>query len=333
MELFLFAPLLAFAVTLIMLWLLLRHRIAQMIVDRPNERSLHRVPTPRVGGIALMAGIAAGWIMAGSAITWPLFAATGLLIALSLVDDWHGLPIVIRLAVQALVAAGYLLFEVPELKALAALLVAWLAMLWMINLYNFMDGSDGLAGGMALFGFGAYGLAAWLGGNQTLALLSLCVSAAAVGFLIFNFHPAKVFMGDAGSIPLGFLAAALGLAGIVQGVWPMWFPAAVFAPFIVDATVTLFRRLMQGEKIWRAHRTHYYQRLVQMGWGHRGTALVEYALMGLTGMSAVLAVSQPVRTQGVMLATLGLVYFILMIWIDRSWANFVKRGSGGNACE
>lgn len=332
MPLALIAPLLAFATTAVVLYFMLRHRIARAIVDHPNERSLHQAPTPRVGGIALMTGLAVAWGAAGG-ITWPLGVSVAALVGLSLLDDWRGLPVTVRFAAQGLIVAGYLWLGGGVAPPVVALLVAWFAMVWMTNLYNFMDGSDGLAGGMALFGFGAYALAAWLSGDHAFMLLSLCVATAAAGFLVYNFHPAKVFMGDAGSIPLGFLAASLGLAGIAQGLWPAWFPPVVFAPFVVDATVTLIRRLMRGEKIWQAHRTHYYQRLVQMGWGHRGTALAEYALMGLTGLAALWALGQPARMQGAVLAVLALVYSALMVWVDRRWITHVEPRSGDETCD
>lgn len=328
----LFSPLLAFITAFVVLRLLLRHRIARVIVDQPNERSLHQAPLPRVGGLAMMAGIAIGWGVLGTA-GWALTLAALVLIVLSLLDDWRGLPVVVRFSVQGLVAAFYLWAAAPQISTWLPLLGAWLAMVWMTNLYNFMDGSDGLAGGMTLFGFGAYAVAAWLGGAQSLALLSACVAAAAAAFLIFNFHPAKVFMGDAGSIPLGFLAAALGLSGVLQGVWPGWFPVLVFAPFVVDATVTLFKRLLRGEKIWHAHRSHYYQRLVQMGWGHRGTALMEYGLMMLTGACAIWALWQVPLMQSITQVVTGVVYLILMLWIDRCWASHGVRKPGGQPCK
>jgi UDP-N-acetylmuramyl pentapeptide phosphotransferase/UDP-N-acetylglucosamine-1-phosphate transferase len=94
---------------------------------------------------------------------------------------------------------------------------------------------------------------------------------AAAVFLKANFHPARIFLGDVGSVPLGFLAGALGALGVYRDLVPVWFPFVVFAPFFVDATVTLLRRMLRGERFWQAHREHYYQRLVQMGWGHRRT--------------------------------------------------------------
>jgi UDP-N-acetylmuramyl pentapeptide phosphotransferase/UDP-N-acetylglucosamine-1-phosphate transferase len=172
---------------------------------------------------------------------------------------------------------------------------------------------------MALFGFSWYGMAAMAQGAESFALVNFSLSTAALGFLLFNFHPAKVFMGDAGSIPLGFLAAAFGLLGWQTGLWPIWFPPLVFSPFIVDASVTLFKRLLRRERLSQAHRSHYYQRLVQMGWGHRNTALAEYALMALAGASALWGVGMHFWAQADLLLSWGIVYLMSMRWIDKRW--------------
>jgi UDP-N-acetylmuramyl pentapeptide phosphotransferase/UDP-N-acetylglucosamine-1-phosphate transferase len=187
----------------------------------------------------------------------------------------------------------------------------------MTNLYNFMDGSDGLAGGMALFGFGMLALGAWMNHNETLAVLNLCIAAAALGFLFFNFPPAKLFMGDAGSIPLGFLAAAMGLLGWQQGSWGIWFPLLVFSPFIADASVTLTKRTLRGVKITEAHREHYYQRAIQMGWTHRNMAFLEYALMLGSGLTAVSTLGRAFPWGGLLLW--AAIYAALMLPLDAAW--------------
>ena len=224
-----------------------------------------------------------------SQVEWcPLWLGAVMLVGISFLDDVIGLPIIWRFLVHFVaagsVAAGFLLNH----TGLGWVLLAIVAIVWMTNLYNFMDGIDGLAGGMALFGFGFYALAGVLSGHLPFALTSASIAAAAGAFLLFNFHPARIFMGDAGSTLLGFLAACLGIVGWQLGIWTLWFPGLVFSPFIVDATVTLIQRLLRGEKIWRPHREHYYQRLALSGWGHRRTALAEYALMAFCGGAAML---------------------------------------------
>lgn len=311
-----YAPLVALLTTLLALTLILTVGRRAVVHDIPNERSLHDKPVPRVGGIALMMGIAAGWMLLSQSWSWWIVLPMLGLFALSLLDDLRGLSARARLIahfVAALVALSGA--DISMLWLLPLLFFT----VWMTNLYNFMDGSDGLAGGMALFGFGCYGIAAWLSGDEGFALLNLCIAGAALGFLMFNFHPAKVFMGDAGSIPLGFLAAMLGIHGWQAGLWPLWFPLMAFSPFIVDATFTLFKRMMRGEKLSQAHRSHYYQRLVQMGWGHRNTALAEYALMILMGAGALSALALPAGGQYAMLLLATALYLAIAALIDKRW--------------
>lgn len=311
----------AFAAVACVLALALGRARRILPVDRPNERSLHAAPVPRVGGMAMMAVVVPVALVAlpGS---WWWVAPVAVLALVSGVDDVRGLPVRTRLAVQAAAAAWAVWAVGPQAAWVAAL--AWLATVWMTNLYNFMDGSDGLAGGMAVFGFGTYAIAAWLAGDASLAGASLVVAAAAAGFLPFNFNPARVFMGDAGSVPLGFLAAAFGLAGWRAGHWPAAFPVLAFAPFVADATVTLVRRGLRGERVWQAHRTHYYQRLIQLGAGHRRTALLEYSMMLGAGAAALWGARTGRIVEAATLVAVSLVAVGAVI--DRRWARRTTSG-------
>ncbi len=168
-------------------------------------------------------------------------------------------------------------------------------------------------------GFLFFAVAAALAGTTRFALLNLAIAAAAAGFLVHNFHPARIFLGDAGAVPLGFLAATLGIVGWQQQDWTWWFPLLVFSPFIVDASITLARRLLSGARVWEAHRDHYYQRLVQLGLGHRGTALAEYALKAGCGLVALWAMTLTADMQYVVLAATAVVYAVLIAVIERAW--------------
>jgi UDP-N-acetylmuramyl pentapeptide phosphotransferase/UDP-N-acetylglucosamine-1-phosphate transferase len=306
----------AFGVTFLVLRALLRPGAARWLMDHPNQRSLHRNPTPRIGGLGTVPGLLAGGVVAGISKLTLLLAAA--LMILSLLDDWRSLPSGARLLGHLAAALALVLAAGLDVTAVQFVLLV-VAIGWMTNLYNFMDGADGLAGGMAVFGFGTYAVAAAFADQPVLAWGSTAVAAGAVGFLLFNFPPARIFLGDAGSIPLGFLAAALGVSGWLSNAWPIWFPPVVFAPFVVDASVTLFRRALRGEKIWHAHRSHYYQRLVLMGWTHRHLVTVEYVLMLLTGIAALMALRAPPLMQVVLGATLGLVYIGIAAAIDLRW--------------
>jgi UDP-N-acetylmuramyl pentapeptide phosphotransferase/UDP-N-acetylglucosamine-1-phosphate transferase len=208
------------------------------------------------------------------------------------------------------------------------MVVLVVAVAWITNLYNFMDGSDGLAGGMAMIGFGAYAVAAWWGQNAALAAFCLALSAAALAFLLHNHHPARIFLGDVGSIPLGFLAAALGVVGWRNDVWPLWFPVLVFAPFIADATITLVRRLLRRQRVWQAHRDHYYQRMVRMGLGHRGTAWTGYAVMLLCAGAALAGRGQAPALQATVFLATSALLGAMAVWVDVRWTRFSRTAHG-----
>ncbi len=305
---------LSFFISLLAVVLILKTRIANIALDEPNQRSLHTKLTPRIGGLAIIAGTVASWVAISISWHWVLFPFGLMLI--SLIDDIYHVSIKWRLLIQLLVSAIFVFVMLPQqtwwLMVLLTLLITW-----MTNLYNFMDGSDGLAGGMGLFGFASYAVAAFVMGDVPLAMMNGAIAAACFAFLLFNFHPAKIFMGDSGSIPLGFLSGSIGVYGYFNALWPAWFPVLVFSPFIIDATVTLIKRQIAGAKIWQAHRSHYYQRLVQMGWGHRKTAIAEYSLMLCVAATAVMLLKQSVIFTLQALFFWAIAYLVIMRWIDR----------------
>jgi UDP-N-acetylmuramyl pentapeptide phosphotransferase/UDP-N-acetylglucosamine-1-phosphate transferase len=325
-------PAVAFSLATFGTWLLSRPDALPALLAQPNERSLHTRPTPASGGIAIffallaVAGLTVYGYPMPAGFVW-LAAGAVLVAGVSLVDDWRPVSPLARLLAH-LLAAGLLLAGggfAPEMlhwpgggwhwPGWLGVTAGFLFTAWMLNLYNFMDGMDGFAGGMAVFGFTAYAL---LGAEQLeFALISLSIAAAAAGFLLFNFPPARIFMGDTGSSLLGFLAAALALWAERENLFPLWLAALVFSPFIVDATVTLLRRLWQGEKIWQAHKTHYYQRLVQLGWGHSKTVTWEYLLMAAASLSALGASLLEPLYQWSILAGWAVLYTGLAYWVRR----------------
>ena len=315
-------PLIALIVSAALVALLLRGRVASLALDLPNSRSLHSTPTPRLGGVGIVAGIAAAWAYASPALDPLLVTALVLLIGVSLLDDLKNVGVAWRLLIHV---ASAVLAAVAVLRGSdwRVLTIAALATAWMINLYNFMDGADGLAGGMAVIGFGAYGVAALAGGDFSFAAVNLSVAAAALGFLLFNFPPARVFMGDVGAIPLGALAAIFGITGWQRGAWPWWLGLVIFSPFVVDASLTLIKRLLRRARVWHAHREHYYQRLVQSGWGHRRTAYAEYALMLACSGIAIAGMRLDAAAQAAVLAVVAVIYAGLAVVLENY---FVRHG-------
>lgn len=280
----------------------------KIAVDRPNHRSLHRSAIPRVGGLGLVgAALIVAFLPAAAQMRIVLLLTLALMLV-SAIDDRRGLSIDVRLPAHVAVVTVAIALLLPNATWWVQVLLV-LTLVWSTNLYNFMDGSDGLAGGMTAIGFGTLGFAATgVPGASDLAVTAAAFAGAAVGFLVHNFPPARVFLGDAGSVPLGFLAAALGLAGWTRGAWPAWFPLLVFSPFIADATATLLWRLVRGEKVWQAHNEHAYQRMVKAGLGHRRTALLWYGVMLACTASALMAISWPFRWQIALLAAWAVFY-------------------------
>lgn len=266
----------------LLLWLLLRTPLGQRFIDNPNERSLHKVPTPRIGGLAIVVAtlllcliyIAIEDVTVSFQI-WSLWGSFAALAVLGMIDDRISLSAAVRAVIHILVAVGFVigLTQSPELAVQTSILSTLLAVVflgWSANLFNFMDGADGLVGLNSAIGLSTL---AWLAPYGSLVSLTAAfLAGACAGFLLFNWQPAKVFLGDAGSVPIGFMAAGLGLIGVFREYWQWWIPLACFLPLLFDSTVTLTHRVLRGEKPWRAHREHTYQRLILAGRGHAGVA-------------------------------------------------------------
>lgn len=294
------------------------------LLDRPGARSSHEFPTPTGGGIGFMAVLClVGWWVgaegAGPRLgsialpaPWVLCALplAALLAVMGLVDDRRGLPAWPRLALQVLAAGGWLVCLDPLARDVAWFLwpLLFLALVWTMNAFNFMDGSHGLAGGQGLFTALALAWAFAEAGNPAYALAALCLAAACAGFLPWNSPVPRVFMGDAGSVPLGFLLGALCIAGGVGGAigWPV--ALMVLIVFHVDAGLTLLARMRAGERWYTAHKRHVYQRLIAQGRTH-GQVLLLYAALNLfvVAPGVVLATMQPSWAWGALLVMLSLL--------------------------
>jgi UDP-N-acetylmuramyl pentapeptide phosphotransferase/UDP-N-acetylglucosamine-1-phosphate transferase len=250
------------------------------MLDYPNERSSHIAPTPRGGGIAMTGSVLLAWIALGQAGLVPssvisIVIGTALLAVVSWIDDLRGLSPGVRLVAQGVAVtigilaqpeaqSGFSAWSGPALYFAATGLI-WV---WWINLFNFMDGIDGLAVSEAAAICGGLLLLTIVGdgADAATALLAAGIVGAAIGFLMWNWSPARVFLGDVGSVPLGYLSGFLLLDLAVRGRWKI----ALILPlyFVADATITLFRRLLRGERVWEPHRQHFYQRAVRNGLGH-----------------------------------------------------------------
>lgn len=323
----------AFALSCALTWIMLRGAGRWWgALDCPNERSAHQRPTPTLGGVGVVAGVWGG-LAAGLAtgqlaaqVAWPLLAGSVLLLG-SIRDDL-GTPLKVgeKMALLLLACAAWLWWG-PRLEGLALpggyrlelglwswpLTALWL--LWLCNVYNFMDGIDGLSGVQAM-GAGAW-IALWTWDSApSLAWVGLAVTAAAAGFLVFNFPPSRIFMGDVGALCLGFWLAGLGVLGEEAGL-PLWIMALPLGCYLYDTTYTLGRRALRGENLLRAHNLHLYQRLTRAGWSHLQVDLGVALLILLLGSSGQAFLQGQLLAGVLLLAAAVLTLLGVTLWVER----------------
>lgn len=321
---------LIFLFSLLMTAWLRRYAIRKNILDIPNQRSSHVIPTPRGGGVAIVASFACALIflaykniIAVNVLCALLGGGLGIA-AIGYADDLYKLPTLWRFLSHIAVAAwavywlngfsnldlGAWRFSLPH----AGFFVAVFAIVWCTNLYNFMDGIDGLAGSEGLFVALAASAALWLTGEPNTAIMLLFLAASIAGFTYFNWPPAKIFMGDAGSGFLGYIFSVLALHTANSGKLPIIFWFIVLGIFICDATFTLLYRMLQGKKWYAAHREHAYQQLISRGASHSQVTLSILTMnVLLVSPLAFFTLFEP--HQGFWLMT-GLLMFLFLIWFS-----------------
>ncbi len=264
----------------------------RLVLDQPNKRSMHTAPTPRLGGVALWSAIACGLALHPlENHQGVLLGALSMVVAVSLLDDIRTLPPWPRLATQLAAALLALLgaWLVPTALTLPGWTWTWpyalalplclLFLVWSCNCFNFMDGMDGLAATQAITGFGGLAVMAGISDAPWLMLAASLTAAAATGFLPWNWPPARLFLGDAGAVGLGFWQGVLTLHGAAHRAFPLWAGLLAFAPFLLDGTITLLIRIAHGHSPLVPHREHLYQRLAMEPWGVRRTLLVHALFM------------------------------------------------------
>jgi len=256
-------------------WLLRRYALARSLIDMPNARSSHSVPTPRGGGVAIVVSflMALPLLFVGAdvsqSVTWALIGGGAAVAVLGFLDD-HGHIAARWRLLGHFIAALWALFWLGGLPAISlpglVVNLGWFGqvlaafyLVWMLNLYKFRDGIDGLASIEAMCACLGACLVYWLGDYEMLIWVPLLLSMAVLGFLYWNFPAARIFMGDAGSGFLGFVLGVLSLSAAWQNTSLLWVWLILLGVFIVDATFTLIRRLMRGDKVYEAHRSHAYQ--------------------------------------------------------------------------
>tara|TARA_B100001093_G_scaffold519398_1_gene608252 strand:+ start:8517 stop:11351 length:2835 start_codon:yes stop_codon:yes gene_type:complete len=316
-------PILIFFITYLLIGISLKYKIIT-INDEPNERSLHNSITPRYGGLIFISvSLLTGFLIFPEHIQYLIILCL-LLMSISFIDDIGHVNFVIRLIIHFLIAFSLIFIQPGEYNFfIYSLLVLYLV--WSINLTNFIDGANGLAGGCSFISFLIYGIAFYLSGNDDFFLFSLIISSSIFAFLIYNFDDAKIFMGDTGAATLGFLLAAFGFYGWSQDYWFFWFPLLVSAPAISDTTLTLLKRIFHGHKFWEPHQNHLFQKLILMGNGHRKISIIYIYLTFIFGSVGIITNFFASNIlMGILLIPLGLFLIFSIFLIERRWALFDK---------
>lgn len=299
------------------------HRVGYL--DLPNERSSHAEPTPRNGGIAIVAGILGAFALYGrfDVATAGYCAAVLVLALLAFFDERQDLPVWFRFGAQLAVATGLAVVAnaviadgtlrfVPH-ALLLALSVVWLT--GVLNAYNFMDGLNGMAASEAIVCGVAFGWLAAAAGDRNAVILAIAVAGAAAGFLPWNLPSGSIFMGDIGSSALGILLATLTLRLTHDGV-PFVAAVLPLAPFLLDSSITLLRRALRGERVYTPHRTHYYQRLNQRGWSHAAVTATWALLAVLSSVAAIAYVPASLTGRVAIVAFVAVMHAAVFITID-----------------
>jgi Fuc2NAc and GlcNAc transferase len=303
-------------------WAALKHALAQGMLDVPNDRSSHVQATPRGGGVAIAIICLVGALMTAAAgqVAWGialiLVGAGAVVAAIGYLDDRRGMSRRVRFLLHVLASAASVLIIVGA-SHWALLVAAVLAVSWAINLFNFMDGIDGLAGSQALFVAGASAVLAWLGDRTDAAVLPALTAGACCGFLVWNRPPARIFMGDVGSGFLGLWLAALALLLSQQGVVSIWTSTILGSAFIADATTTLVRRALSGRRWYEAHRSHAYQNLARRWSSHaRVTTLLWFLNVLIVTPLALLAHRYP--NAAPLLSVVSCAIFVALAIVGRA---------------
>lgn len=303
-------------------------RLARAVgaVNQPSDRRIHREPTPRLGGLAILAGflVPVLYFLPADPAARALVAGAVLICALGAVDDIWGLSPPVKLLGQVAcaaipVSAGLTIDHItlPFLgvgdlgPAQYPLTILWFVAI--VNMINFSDGMDGLAAGITGLGATTFAILAASLGRADPAIMAAALAGACAAFLVFNFHPAKVFMGDAGSMFLGFVIAGVSVSGVMKSAAAV----AVVAPLIVlaipilDTSFVIMKRLKHGLPVYNADRSHFHHRFFTIGWGQRKTVLALYAWCALMGAVALLLRFVPYREPDGGIAIVGTIALAL----------------------
>lgn len=309
----------------------------RQVIDTPNDRTLHKGSIPRGGGLAIVALILLSLAVIG-ALSMRYFMFAGIFISvlawssLSWLDDRFDLSPQRRWFVQCVFATlSVMAFGVVDtvhlsnerylLLPIVGFLISIIGVLWLTNLYNFMDGMDGLAASQTIIASSTLVFWFWQYGDQSLAIISLVLASASYGFLLHNWHPAKIFLGDVGSVTIGAFFSTMLLIAVSRYDMPVISFIILFGVFVADASLTILKRLIQREKIWLPHRSHYYQRLAALGFSH---SKIVIGLIVMMTISSLIATTTLIYRDTILI---GLILEVAILLICAAFVEYLERNN------
>lgn len=317
----------SFVTVLIITPLVIKFAVKIGATDKPNHRKVHQKVMPRLGGLAIFIGVVAGYFASGLYSERILTISLGaiLIIAVGILDDLYELSAKVKFSGQILIAilivsSGLTIDFLTIPFVVERMELGWLAypitVFWIVgitNAVNLIDGLDGLAAGISTIGLAAIAILAGISGKGLILTLSLIVLASTLGFLFYNFHPAKIFMGDTGALFLGYSISILSLLGLYKSVtlFSIIIPIIILGVPVFDTTFAIIRRLINKQPISAPDKSHLHHRIMELGLSHRNTVLVIYGLGILFSVAAILLSSAELWVSLIILFVLFIVLHII----------------------
>lgn len=297
-------------------------KLPKFFYDIPNHRSSHIQPTLKIGGLIFyITFLLSNLFFINYDINFFIFC-TFCIFLISLLDDIFECSNLLRLFVHFLICTIVILdFNFQNFYISLFYLIS---LVWITNLYNFVDGIDGLAGSMTLIGFSALGAAAFMSNDVVNLCICLTLIFTTIPFLYFNFFKSVIFLGDSGAVTLGFMAGFIGLSGWVNESWPIWFPTLVFSTIGADATLTVIIKIFSKTNPLIPHKEYFFHKLVDLGIPKKFVTYIYFSFMFLSASLAIFLLSSSINTIYIIFYSFLLFLFIILMSIHYLWLKKIK---------
>lgn len=293
-------------------------KLPKLFYDVPNDRSSHSIPTLKVGGLVIFLNFyVVSFIFIGFSVINQVLYLSIFIFLISLFDDFFDISIYFRLFIHFIICG--LLISILDFDYLPISIFFLIGLVWITNLYNFMDGINGLSAFMLIFGFIPLGFVAHSNGDPEFSNNIYLLFFLFLPFLYFNFIKNKIFLGDAGAVTIGFIAGGVGLYGWKNGYWPIWFPTLLFSIFGADATLTVILRVVYKKNPLIPHKTYFFHKLIDLGFTKNSVSLYYAFSMIISAMISLFLLSCSLNTIYISIFMYLLFLLCILLFIHFKW--------------